>query len=260
MIHPIGRAVVPSSVHSDAVADSTIHPFSFPSSWLLEVGLMNRILCISLVVVCWLSANCRKSSADVLFESGTLGPTGVSWSDLASGTVPGSSINAFFFPGVRFHLNERVITTQVGGHFAAPFSGTFFGAIVELESQADFPDSINLSTSDVHGATVLMFPTPSAEVFGDLTLSLDPGWYALVFGSGLFGTNGSGGAVRNGMDIEDPSYIAFDPNLDWFDLDIFQTPSDNRRFLVEGYIVPEPNALNMVLLLLVVVSWLLRVR
>ena len=93
----------------------------------------------------------------------------------------------------------------------------------------------------------MTFPSPSAEVFGNVSVSLNPGWYAVVFGSGLFGTGGIGAAVRNGADIGNPSYIAFDPNLGWFNLDIFQDFFDNNRFVVKGSFVPEPSTFSLVL-------------
>lgn len=197
---------------------------------------MKRI-CHLLVAFSICAARTSISNAEVLFESGTLGPTGVSFADLG-GTVPGTNVNPFVFTGVRFELTQPIVTSQVGGHFVERFSGTFFGAIVALDDAIDSPDSGNLSTPDVLGATTLTFPDPSAEVSGDLALSLDPGWYALVFGSGLFGTNGQGGAVRNGMDIGSPTYIAFQPNsgFGWVSISTFP----NHRFVIEGVVVPEP--------------------
>jgi hypothetical protein len=146
--------------------------------------------------------------------------------------------------GLRFELTQPVLTSKVGGHFAGPAPGPFFGAIVKLDGAGDFPDSANLSTSDLLGATTLTFPTPSAEVFGDLTLSLDPGWYSLIFGSGLFDTTGSGGAVENGVDIGTPTYISWQlGNSGW------SVPIDpafrNYRFVVQGQIVPEPSVIEL---------------
>ena len=123
----------------------------------------------------------------------------------------------------------------------APTSGTFFGALVELSDGTDFPNSGDLSTPDVLGHALLTFPTSSDEVLGNLSLSLDPGWYALVFGSGLFGATTNGGAIRNGVDIDDPSYIAHGLNLNWYNLDIFQTVFDNHRFVIRGNTIPEPS-------------------
>jgi hypothetical protein len=131
--------------------------------------------------------------------------------------------------------------------FGYASSGTFFGAVVELDDANDFPDSFDFSAPDFLGATSLNFASPSDEVFGSLTLSLDPGWYALVFGSGLFGTNGNGGAVRNGTDLGQPTYIAAQPFSgvsNWVDI----TPElTNHRFVLRGYIVPEPSLTSLAL-------------
>ncbi len=201
---------------------------------------MKRFFCIILGALCCVSAYASCVFADVLFESGTLGPTGVSWSDLANQSVPGTNISAFAYNGVRFELTEPALTTEIGGHFVAATSGTFFGAIVKLDDQNDFPDSGNLSSPDVLGHALLAFPTSSAEVFGGVELSLDPGWYALMFGSGLFGATTNGGAVRNGTDIGDPSYIAFHPNsgVTWIDV---SAEFNNGRFILKGLSVPEPS-------------------
>jgi hypothetical protein len=186
-------------------------------------------------------------SADTVFESGTLGPTGIAFGAPGSGTAPGSSgVNPDVFSGVRFQLLQPVRTTRVGGHFVhdSRTSNTFFGAIVTLDSATDFPNSVDLSTPDVVGHTMLTFPDPSAEVFGDLEVFLDPGWHALVFGSGLFGAAGSGAAVLNNPDIGNPSYIAVQPccGSEWINLSpVFR----NFRLVVEGKIVPEPSTLGV---------------
>jgi hypothetical protein len=183
-------------------------------------------------------------SAETIFESGTLGPTGVTLADLSSQTVPGTNISTFAYNGVRFQLNQPVVTTEIGGHFLGRTSGSFFGAIITLDDENDFPNSGDLSTPDVLGSTLLNFPITSAEVFGDVALSLDPGWYALVFGSGLFGGTANGGAVRNGMDIGSPSYIAYQPLSPFGWVSITSFP--NHRFVVHGTIVPEPNAICLI--------------
>jgi len=190
--------------------------------------------------------------ADVIFESGTLGPTGILYSQLGN-TVPGTEVFLSVFPGVRFELTQPVKTTSVGGHLVASTGGTFFGAIVALDDENDFPNSGNLSTPDVLGTATLTFPNPSNEVFGNLELELGPGWYALVFGSELFNTTGAGGAVRNGMDLGNPTYISFQPDQ-WFNLDDLPLPFDNHRFVVNGEIVPEPSSLVLVLLTILALS------
>jgi hypothetical protein len=215
---------------------------------------MKRILCISLAAACWVSAHGSSAFADVLFESGTLGPTGITWGDLLAETVGGTNVRTVVFTGVRFELNEPAITAQIGGHFLQrpdenpQGDGSFFGAIIALDGQSDFPNSGDLSTPDVLGSTLLTFPDPSDEVFGDLSLHLDPGWYALVFGSGLFGATAGGAAIRNNPDIGMPSYIAFQPGsvFGWVNITTFP----NHRFVVEGFLIPEPAGLMLMFIAL----------
>jgi hypothetical protein len=181
-------------------------------------------------------------SGAILYESGTLGQTG-----LAQGAVAATNINPSVFTGVRFQLAQRVVTSQIGGHFVSQTGGTFFGTIVALDDAHDFPDSGDLTTPDVLGAASLDFPNPSAEVFGDLALSLDTGWYAPVYGSGLFGTTGRGVALRNGLDIGDPSYIAFQPGsgVQWIDI---SEEFHDHRFVITGVIVPESTSVSSLLI------------
>ncbi len=157
---------------------------------------MKRILFV-VMLVAFLAAEPLKAAT--IFESGTLGPTGI-----PRGVVRGANVSASVFNGVRFELSVPVITTQVGGHFVGSVgtTDTLFGAIVKLVDENDFPDSGDLSTPDVLGATKLALPEPSAEVFGNLSLTLNPGWYALVFGSGHFGAIGDGAMPLNNRILE----------------------------------------------------------
>jgi hypothetical protein len=201
---------------------------------------MKRIVLIAVSIVSLLTTS--SASADVLFESGTLGPTGVTWDDVYDQAVDGANLTSSVFQGVRFELNRPAMVTDIGGHFVAPVSSTFFGAIVRLDDSNDFPDSGDLSTPDVVGTTFLTFPNPSDEVFGNLEIRLEPGWYALVFGSGLFSATGVGGMPLNNPDVGTPTYIAFHSGAasEWANHlnPIFR----NYRFVVEGQVVPEPAA------------------
>jgi hypothetical protein len=183
--------------------------------------------------------------AATIFESGTLGTTGITWQKVLEDEPIGSNVNSDVFSGVRFQVMQPVVTTRIGGHVVAPAESEFFGAIVRLTHQNDFPDSGDLSTPDVLGSTVLLFPSPSAEVFGDLSVSLDPGWYALVFGSGLFAAGGDGAMPLNNPDIGNPTYIAWQTGNGWFNLsDLFDVfDFDDFRFVVEG--VPEPTSVGL---------------
>lgn len=103
----------------------------------------------------------------------------------------GSSVFDRQFLGARFFVSEPTETTRIGGHFTNTLD--IFGAVVRLSSAADFPDSADLSTTDVLGAARIFSWSPpfntGTNIFSaPLSVDLQPGWYALVFGSGLFGT------------------------------------------------------------------------
>jgi hypothetical protein len=183
------------------------------------------------------------SSANVIFESASLGDTEVTWEQVINQEVAGSNVASFNFVGARFQVTQAVRATQIGGHFVGGYEETsFFGALVSLTGRDDFPDSGNLSTPDVLGVSILNFPHASADTRGDLSLRLDPGWYAVVFGTYLFGTNGRGATVRNGLDFGMQSYIVWQEDPGWFNRselsDILQP--GNQRIFVEGTVAPEP--------------------
>jgi hypothetical protein len=151
-------------------------------------------------IVLWVGLAARSGAAPI-YESATLGSIGQS-----SGLI----VDAGQFLGVRFEVTATVQTGSIGGHFYdSGFPGGFFAAIVTLTGPADFPDSSDLSTSDVLGSTLLLPPPRflSDDVFADLELTLTPGWYAMIFGSDLFGATGRGAAPSSNTDIGSPSYF-----------------------------------------------------
>ena len=199
-----------------------------------------------LIVLAVLSAvlgSPASAMAGVIVETGSLGSTGISWEQTVSQEVLGSNVASFNFVGTRFYVAQPALVSHVGGHFVGGFEETsFFGAIVALTGSDDFPNSEDLSTSDVLGVSILNFPHDSADTRGELSLQLDPGWYALVFGTQLFGTVGRGAAVRNGVDIGPSSYIVWQDDPGWFnhsELSGANQPG-NLHFVIEGTSIPEP--------------------
>jgi hypothetical protein len=164
------------------------------------------------------------------------------------GSVAGTNVSPDVFVGARFEVDHPIRTTRIGGHFIGhPLNANaeFFGALVALEDETDLPDSDDLSSSDVLGVAYLEFPGSSDEVFTDLAVTLNPGWHAVVFGSGFFGTTAVGGALRNGLDNGPQSYIGWQPGVGWIELSQFFPPLfTNHRFVVEGTFIPEPITLS----------------
>lgn len=166
------------------------------------------------------------AGAVTIFESATLGATGQSG---------GTSVNGSQFVGVRFQVTQPVNTGSIGAHLAGAFDGAeIFGAIILLSGPSDVPDSADLSTPDVLGAAILSLPALSDEVTATLELSLAPGWYALVLGSGLFGAGDSGSLPGGDSDIGSPPYF-FKNGFDIWQEGGF---SSRRLFVVS---MPEPS-------------------
>jgi VCBS repeat-containing protein len=94
---------------------------------------------------------------------------------------------------MRFEVVGPVRTAQIGGHLGASQPGaTVFGAIVALTGPDDFPDSVEMNTPDVLGHALISPTNPSSLSTAELSVELSQGWYALVFGGGRLGANGSG--------------------------------------------------------------------
>lgn len=195
----------------------------------------------SLLLVGLLIAD-QRASAGAIYESATLNGAGATRQEVADGGIPGLSVGINAFVGVRFEMKHRAVTDQIGGHFVGPFSAedTIFGAVVLLDGPQDFPDSIDLSTPDVLGWTLLQLPNESGDVFGSLRVDLEPGWYGLVFGGGyqnegLFGARALGGAMGTNDDIGNPSYFGYLRGSHW------GTRQGGTRYVVIGQLdIPEP--------------------
>jgi hypothetical protein len=149
-----------------------------------------KILRLAGVVTALLLFISRMGAADPIhiFASGTPGP---------NGQTNGYPLTDGNFVGLDFFVASTVTTGTIGGHLGGLGGVDIFGAIVALSGPADVPDSRDLSTPDVRGAARLILspsgrPSSSRVISAPLVVSLNPGWYLLVFGSGLFGATGSG--------------------------------------------------------------------
>ncbi|MEX2204882.1 MAG: choice-of-anchor Q domain-containing protein [Myxococcota bacterium] len=133
-------------------------------------------------------------------------------------------VNGQQFVGARFQVLAPAYTGSVGAHIVETYPewsgapGGLFAAIVRLSGPDDFPNSFELSTSDVVGSALLPLPIPgnSTEVAADLAVPLDAGWYALVLGSGRLGATGGGAITLNNPVVASPSaFIGFVGSQAW---------------------------------------------
>ncbi len=145
------------------------------------MGNALRSICLAFAVGCALGSG-TAAGDPIIFQSAIQQPA----------SPGGQSVFDRQFVGARFFVTQETDTTRVGGNFTTPILD-IFGAVVRLSSASDFPDSANLSTPDVLGAARLSAPGPplgnrAENVSQALSIHLTRGWYAIVFGSGLFGT------------------------------------------------------------------------
>jgi|GEM_PF-792474 len=174
------------------------------------------------VVFLAVSAEVFGGSVSVIHESATLGPTG---------QVEGWGLVTTQFIGSRFYLNREVEVTAIGGHLVQWGTGDLFGTIVELESSSDLPDGSPFVAYEVVASTVFDPGYPSSDFRTPLSVTLTPGYYALIFGTDALGSSGGEGAMAYVGQSNYPgsSYILWN-GVGWYNT----APSPPPRFVVEG--------------------------
>ncbi len=167
-----------------------------------RVHRLDVLLFLALVAYCAVAPRAAVAVPGVIFQSAVLGPIG----HPLNGTF---AIDAFTFLGVKFELVNTIQVTAVGGHVVGGFiDRTLFVAVVPLDPLTDLPSTFDLA--DALFADTFTAPELSDEVTVPTDFQLNPGRYALLFGSGLFGATGQGGAPGNNGDIGSPQYIFSD--------------------------------------------------
>jgi hypothetical protein len=182
------------------------------------------------------------ASASLIFESGGGNAT-------SSGLIVADSNWVYH----RFELTNQITISAIGGLFGdvGGNSFTLFGGVIALENEFDLPNSFDLDTDDLLGTNTFTVSGESAEHFTDLSLTLDTGWYSLVFGTGAFGADSvpfEDYLIMNGVENDlDPnlSYVGLRPGNPILDPYQYSFQASTHRFLVVAEI-PEPAALSLI--------------
>lgn len=151
--------------------------------------------------------------------------------------LPGLVVGADQFLGWRFQLDAPLQVTDIGGHFYG-FNSEIFGTIVSLSSPNAFPQENPSELEKVSLASttfsIINNGNPNSSVFflTPLSITLKPGNYALIFGSGLFGASG-----EEAMPVPE-NQIAF-PNTSFFFADLSVDPNASGSFSWSE-LLPEP--------------------
>jgi hypothetical protein len=114
---------------------------------------------------------------------------------------PGLVLSSMFWPGFRFEVpaGASVTTTAIGLNVQSSSAGTVFAALVRLTSMSDAPDAADLTGSDVLATTTVALPGGASSVTATapIGVTLTPGWYAAVFGTGAFGATIASASVHS---------------------------------------------------------------
>jgi hypothetical protein len=182
--------------------------------------------------------------AAVIYESATLGPTGIN-----GGAAIGYKTTNEWQMGCRFSIKETTQVTAVGGHIGnmSLDEGHFdpdaeiYAAIVAMDSPSSYPSFLPSEIETYALATVTFKPGASLASSEDLriplSILLEPGNYGLIFGAGLLGTDGEAAMPLNNPVLPGASFFGGLSDDVWRPV---VAESEGMRFVVEGYVIDPP--------------------
>jgi len=192
--------------------------------------IIDRVLCAALLA---LYSTLVKADT-VILETASMGSTC---------NCGGIAIQSSQFLGSRFHIEDAMTITRVGGHLTSGQNGAggeIFAAIVQLAGPDAFPAGLPFAPGEVLATTLIPVPVGlSADVRVPLSVTLQPGDYLLVFGSGLFGATGEGSLTTVNPALSEPVFPVYNANNQepsWVDYPITALGQTNRtmRLVVEA--------------------------
>jgi len=222
----------------------------------LKINIIRRLIAqIVFLGYLLLSAS---ANAGLIFESAEYPQSG------QTPNLGGLGLDDTYFVMHRFYLDSTYSLESIGGYFWADRGRNIFGAVVQLSNEDDFPNSYDLTTSDVLGTTLISIGSHDGDYLGSISLMLDTGWYAVAFGTGAFGAD-SANPVGDGIgmpDLEvdlsnDLPITSVSKNDPWGGVPRFVYQSSTTRFIVNGnqsVEVPEPKTLYIIFIGIALIS------
>ena len=192
-----------------------------------------------------LAAAAPPARADVLFQTATSDPNALAYDNTivlqGDGTTAGNGVTGgSLFIGADFSVTTPTTISGIGASFAdtalTASSGSIFGAIVSVDPTTGLPTQPVETLAGITLADVVFTPTTDGDTTAPLSVTLQPGTYGLVFGSGLFGATGVADLLTGNDTIGTPSI--FENDFAPFTQDPYDT--DVRLFAND---VPEPGSL-----------------
>ena len=210
------------------VAHSPVRRFSAhpPNEHKMNKNLFSLIVSIAALIVTPSAA-----PAAIIFESAQPGGGG------QSGITIGGASHQIY--GAAFSISTGVHVDSIGGLInpsGAPFTNDIFGALVRLTSVDALPTGNPFTGPEVVASVVF-----NAGSDAPLSVDLDPGAYAVVFGNDQFGATGTAVAPPAGT-VLTTHYLVWNTNAgSW------GGGTGYSRFYVTGTVVPEPSSALLLL-------------
>jgi hypothetical protein len=197
-----------------------------------------QILATAILLI--IAARSEASQPQTILESATTSLDGL--------RIP-LTVDQFQYLGCRFHLDQPTNIEAIGGRIWRDTADTtVFGAIATLTSPNGFPELTPKTFSPI---AVTTFTTPISnqdtnDLLVPLSVLLQPGDYAIIFGSNRFGATGKSAMDRPYSETSQASFFLGQisstlSNGNWVNYSGF----NNVRFLVIGTPVPEPSTLAL---------------
>jgi len=178
-----------------------------------------------------------------------------------NGGTNGGAGDAIFnsqFLGSRFTLNFPANITNIIGEVGSQGgTQTLFMTLLQLSGPGALPS--NVTGSPFANATQLYTTTFSSGAPGDISfpvsLLVQPGTYAIVFGSGLFGSPAASGYMPNCCITVNPvlpgadliAWYSHTGNPDFATATWSPITNQGERFVVQGNLItPEPGSMLMI--------------
>ncbi len=169
---------------------------------------------------------------------------------LPSGRI--SALEDSQFLAARFALSIPSALGSVGGEFVNT-SGSFFVALVPLSSMTALPVGNTAAGIPFNPGEVLAYETFSADVSTSrivtvpFSIQLTPGVYGVIFGTGLFGTHGSGGMPDYQTVVGSSSFSWSSEPWRWQDSRVVPNEEWNILLTIGPQLTITPRGSNVVL-------------
>lgn len=157
----------------------------------------------------------------------------------AAGAEPGSAqgIGEVFYPGHTFRVTERTRVTRAGATLKSFAEASVFVALHRVQMPGGTADVINDSTLVAAGLVTVPGGSVGVDADAALDVVLEPGWYAILFGTGRYGATAGNFNVTLPTVSTPQTPSSYGPHTHSAATGALQLSSIESRIFVYGYAV-----------------------